>query len=156
MKLSLAPILASLLCIAPSGCVFVRVTGDLDGLLDDEDDESGFQDLSHALEGCISDPDYDLDLVINPWRTEAEWTVRYASAGSDGPAAFHKAREAVLARIEREGGRVTEQHADGPHAWSCSFRVEDDPGEASVRLVENAREDEERPHQLEVVWEKSD
>jgi hypothetical protein len=61
----------------------------------------------------------------------------------------------VLARIEREGGTVTEQHDDGPHAWSCSFRLDDDPGEASVRLVENADEDDERPHQLEVVWEES-
>jgi hypothetical protein len=153
MKPSLSLILASLVSLGSSGCVFVRVTGDLERL--DEDDESGFQDLSRALEGCLSNPDYDLDLVISPWRTEAEWTVRYASAGSDGHAAFHKAREAVLARIERKGGRVTDQHDDGPHAWSCSFRLDDDPGEASVRLMENADEGDERPHKLEVVWEKS-
>jgi len=156
MKSLLSWILGSLLCLAAPGCVFVRVTGGLDHVLDDEDDESGFRDLSQALEGCLSDPDYDLQLVLNPWRTEAEWTVRFATAGSDGYAAFHKAREAVLARIEREGGAVTEQHDDGPHAWSCAFRVDGDPGEASVRLVENAGEDEERPHQLEVVWEESD
>jgi hypothetical protein len=155
MKPFLSLILASLVSLASSGCVFVHVRGDVEELFDDEDDESGFQELSRALEGCLSDPDYDLEMVINPWHTEAEWTVRYASAGSDGHAAFHKAREAVLARIEREGGTVTEQHDDGPHAWSCSFRLDDDPGEASVRLVENADEDDERPHQLEVVWEES-
>ena len=157
MKHALSLVLASLAALASSGCIFVRVTGDLDeGLFDDEDDESGYRELSQALADCLSDPDYDLELVINPWRTEAEWTVRYASAGSDGHAAFHKAREVVLARIEREGGTVTEQHDDGPNAWSCAFRVDDDPGEASVRLVENADEDDERPHQLEVAWEESD
>jgi hypothetical protein len=156
MKLAPSLILASLFSLASSGCVFVRVTGDLDAL-DGEDDESGFHELSQALEGCLSDPDYDLSLVINPWHTEAEWTVRYASPGSDGHAAFHKAREVVLARIEREGGTVTEQREDGPHAWSCSFRKDDDdPGEASVRLVENADEDDERPHKLKVVWEETD
>jgi hypothetical protein len=148
-------VLGTLLLLASPSCVFVHVSGDLERFLD-EDDESGFRELSQALGDCLADPDYDLDLVINPWRTEAEWTVRYASAGSDGHAAFHKAREAVLARIEREGGTVTEQRDDGPHAWSCEFRVDDDPGEASVRLVENADEDEERPHQLEVVWEETD
>ena len=156
MKHSLSLALASLLSLATSGCVFVRVTGDFDEVFGDGDDESGFCELSRALEGCLSDPEYDLDLVANPWRTEAEWTVRYASAGSDGHAAFHKAREAVLARIEREGGAVTEERDEGPHAWSCVFRVDGDPGEASVRLVENADQDEERPHRLEVVWEESD
>ena len=156
MKYSLALALASLLSLATSGCVFVRVTGDLDEILDDGGDESGFRELSRAMEGCLSDPEYDLDLVANPWRTEAEWTVHYASAGSDGHAAFRKAREAVLARIEREGGAVTEQRDEGPHAWSCTFRLDDEPGEASVRLVENADEGEARPHRLEVVWEETD
>ena len=82
--------------------------------------------------------------------------MHYASAGSDGHAAFHRAREAVLRRIEREGGTLTEQHDDGPHEWSCSFRLDDEPGKASVRLVENADEGEARPHRLEVFWEESD
>jgi hypothetical protein len=156
MKHSLSLALASLLSLATCGCAFVRVTGDFDEVFGDGDDESGFRELSRALEGCLADPEYDLDLVANPWRKEAEWTVRYASAGSDGHAAFHKAREAVLARIEREGGAVTEERDEGPHAWSCVFRVDGDPGEASVRLAENADQDEERPHRLEVVWEESD
>jgi len=156
MKRSLSLALASLLSLATSGCVFVRVTGGLDELLDDGDDRSGFHELSEALADCLSDPEYALDLVANPWRTEAEWTVHYKSAGSDGHAAFRKAREAVLARIEREGGVVTEQHDEGPHAWSCAFEVDDEPGEASVRLVENADEGEERPHRLEVAWEETD
>lgn len=155
MKNSPSLVLTFLLSLATSGCVFVRVTGDLDEVFGDGDDESGFHELSHSLEGCLSDPDYDLDLVANPWRTEAEWTVRFASAGSDGPAAFHKAREAVLARIARERGTVAEQRDEGVHAWSCVFRKGGDPGEASVRLVENA-DDDERPHRLEIVWEESD
>jgi hypothetical protein len=155
MKTYPAWILGTFLCVT-SGCVFVRVTGDLEHVFGDEDDESGFRELSQALDGCLADPDYDLDLVINPWRTEAEWTVRYASAGSDGHAAFRRAKDAVLARIAREGGTVTEQHEEGPHAWSCEFRVDGDPGEASVRLEENADVDDERPHRLAVVWEESD
>jgi hypothetical protein len=82
--------------------------------------------------------------------------VRYRNDGSDGHTAFRRAKQAVLARIERQGGTITEQHEDGPHAWSCSFRVDGEPGEASVRLAENASEDEERPHQLEVSWEEAD
>lgn len=156
MKNPLALALACLLALATSGCVFVHVRGDFDEFLGDGDDESGFLELSHALEGCLADPHYDLALVASPWRTEAEWTVRFAGAGSDGHAAFHKAREAVLARIQREGGAVTEQRDEGAHAWSCVFRMDGDPGEASVRLVENADEGEERPHRLEVVWEESD
>jgi len=157
MKHSLAVVLASLLSVASSGCVFVRVHGDLeDRIFDDGDDESGFQDLSGALEGCLADPDYDLELVATPWHAEADWTVRYAREGSNGPAAFHRVREAVLARIAREGGTVTEEREDGPHAWSCDFRVDGDDGEASVRLVENANEDEDRPHQIELVWEEPD
>lgn len=155
MKSPLPWVLGTLLFLVSPSCVFVRVTGDLEELFEDGDHESGFRELSQALAGCLADPDYDLDLVVSPWHTEAEWTVRYASAGSDGHAAFHKAREAVLARIEREGGHVTEQRDDGPHAWSCTFQMDEDPGEASVRLVENADEDDERPHQLEVVWEES-
>lgn len=158
MKNSLSRALIALVVLLLSaGCIYVRVKGDLDnGFWDDADDETGFHELSHALEGCLADPEYDLDIEANLWGTEADWTVRYASAGSDGHAAFCKAKEVVLARIEREGGTLTEQRDDGPHAWSCAFRLDGEPGEASVRLAENAREDDERPHQLEVSWEESD
>lgn len=158
MKNSLSWLFTGFLLACSTGCIYVRVTGDLDEEFwgDGDGDTSGFQDLSQAVEGCLADPEYDLDLEASPWHTEAEWTVRYASAGSDGHAAFRKAKEAVLARIEREGGTLTEQHADGPHAWSCSFELDGEPGEAAVRLVENADEDDERPHQLEVSWEESD
>jgi hypothetical protein len=157
MKRLLSSILAALLAYTAPGCIYVRVTGDLDEeLWDDGEDTTGFQELSTALEGCLADPQYDLDLSASPWRSEAEWTVRYASAGSDGHAAFRKAREAVLQRIEREGGRVTEEHEDGPHDWTCSFRIDGEPGEASVRLVENAHSGDEHPHQLEVSWEEAD
>jgi hypothetical protein len=157
MKKSLSWLLAGFLLLGCPGCIYVRVTGDLDEeFWGDEDDQMGFHELDAALEGCLADPAYDLDLETNPWHTEAVWTVRYAGAGSDGPAAFHKAKEAVLKRIEREGGQLTEQRDDGPHAWSCSFRIDDEPGEASVELLENAGEDDERPHQLEVSWEESD
>jgi hypothetical protein len=157
MKPPLSCLLATLLLLSSPGCIFVHVTGEPGDFLDDDDeDEAGFRELSAALEGCLTDPDYDLDLVVSPWRTEATWTVRYCSEGSDGHAAFHRAREAVLARIEREGGRVTGQQEDGPMAWSCSFRKDGDPGEASVRLVENEDEDDERPNLLEVDWEETD
>ncbi len=158
MKNSLSWLLAGWLLLGSSGCIYVRVTGDLgEELWDDEgEDEAGFHDLRAAVEGCLVDPAFDLDMEANPWRCEAEWTVRYVADGSDGHAAFRRTREAVLARIEREGGTVTGQQDDGAHAWSCTFRLDDEPGEASVRLVEDAGEDDERPHQLEVVWEQSD
>jgi hypothetical protein len=156
MKISLSPLLAGLLCLASTGCIYVRATGDLDELWDDDDDKTGFHELHHALDDCLTDPEYDLDLEASPWHTEADWTVRYRSDGSDGHTAFRRAKQAVLARIEREGGTITEQHEEGPHAWSCSFRVDGEPGEAAVRLAENASDDEERPHQLEVSWEESD
>jgi len=157
MKNTLSWLLASFLVLSTPGCIYVRVTGDLDEDFwgNDDEDMTGFQELSAAVDGCLVDPAYDLDLEASPWRQEASWTVRYASEGSDGPAAFHKAKEAVLKRIEREGGTLTEQHDDGPHAWSCSFRIDDEPGEASVALVEGVRDDA-RPNQLEVTWEETD
>jgi hypothetical protein len=157
MKNTLSWLLASFLALSAPGCIFVHVTGDLDEeFWGDDEDMTGFHELSAAVDGCLVDPAYDLDLDASLWRKEAAWTVRYASEGSDGPGAFHKAKEAVLKRIEREGGTLTEQHDDGPHVWSCSFRIDDEPGEASVALVEGAREDDARPHQLEVTWEQSD
>lgn len=157
MKTTASWLLSGLLLLGTPGCIYVRVTGDLDeDFWGEGGDESGFQELSQAVEGCLVDPEYDLDLEASPWHTEAEWTVRYASEGSDGHQAFRKAREAVLGRIEREGGSVTAQRDEGLHAWSCSFRLDGEPGEASVRLVENAHEGEARPHQLEVRWEADD
>ena len=157
MKTSSSWLLAGLLLLGTPGCIYVRVKGDLhDDFLDDEDDdESGFHELDAAVEGCLADPQYDLDLNASPWHTDAKWTVRYASAGSDAHAAFRKAREAVLARIERKGGTLTEQHDDGPHVWGCSFRMDGEPGKASVQIVEKANESE-RPDQLVVAWEESD
>lgn len=156
MKNAFSWLLAGLLLAASTGCIYVRVKGDLDEAWDDGDDDSGFHELSQAVDGCLVDPAYDLNLQASPWHTEAEWTVRYASAGSDGHAAFRKAREAVLARIEREGGTLTGEHRDGAHDWRCSFELDGEPGKASVRLVENASNDDERPHRLEVSWEESD
>src|SRR5687768_9579724 len=114
MKLLPVALLAALL-LGP-GCVYVRVTGDLDEEFwdGDEGDTAGFDELHAALDGCLVDPHYDLDLVASPWKTEAEWTVRYTEAGSDGHAGFHAAREAVLARIAREGGRVVRERDAGP------------------------------------------
>src|SRR5262245_48349397 len=158
MKTFLSCLFSGLLLLGSSGCIYVRVTGDLDeGFWDDgEDDRTAFHDLSQAVEGCLADPAYDLDLSASPWHMAAEWTVRYASAGSDGHAAFCKVKEALLARIEREGGTVTSQREDGPHDWSCSFRLEDESGSAAVHLVENAGKDAARPHQLEVAWKEPD
>lgn len=153
-------LLTGVLLLATPGCIFVRVTGDLDeefwGDGDEDDDVVGCRELEAALDGCLADPKYELHLGVTPWRTEAEWTVHFASNGSDGHAAYHKVREAVLGRIAREGGVVTEQEEAGPSDWSCRFRLDGEPGEASVRLVESTGGDEERPHRLEVVWEETD
>lgn len=159
MKKLLPWVVVSLLPLLATSCIIVKAD-DLHGepFGEDGDDETGFYELSAALEDCLVDPQYDLDLVVNPWSKEAEWTVRYVEEGSDEHAAFRRARAVVLARIEREGGSVTEQHGEGPHAWACSFRIGGEPCEAAVRLVENDDEDEdgERPHRLEIVWEESD
>lgn len=152
MKSALPWFLAAALLVTP-GCIVVLVRGDLDEEL--LGDDEGFQELRQALEGCLVDPEYDLDLSASPWHSEAEWTVRYAGTDAEGHTAFAKAKEAVLQRIEREGGVLTEQ-SEGPHEWSCTFEMDGEACEASVRLVENASEDPERPHQLEVVWEEDD
>lgn len=154
MKTSLATwALLALLVPASSGCIFVHVSGDLhDEFIDGED---GFPELRPELEACLKEPVYELDIDGSLWRTEASWTVAFAE-GSDGGTAFHKAREAVLARIAREGGRVVSEEAAGPHSWSCKFRKNDEPGEASVELSENSNPGSHRPHELEVTWEESD
>ena len=158
MKNSFSGILVGLLALGSSGCVFVHVKGDLhDGFWDDGDgdDDGGFRELSAAVGDDLSDPQYDLSLGASPWHTDAEWTVRFADEGSNGHAAFVHAKEAVLQRISRKGGHVTEEHEDGPHVWTCGFHLDGDAGKASVRLVENARKGD-RPNQLEVTWKKSD
>ena len=160
MKSTLPWLLAAPLFLLAPGCIFVHVRGDLDELWDDledeDDDAHDFRELKEALEGCLIDPAYDFDLTASPWHAEVEWTVRYAGTGAEGHAAFARAKEAVLRRIQREGAVVTAEANEGPHAWSCEFERDGDDGEASVRLVENANEEGERPHQLEVVWEEDD
>ena len=85
-------LLSGLQLLGSIGCIYVRATGDLDGIFsgDEHDDTTGFHDLSRALEGCLADPAYDLDIVASPWRQEAEWTIRYRTEGSDGHAAFRR------------------------------------------------------------------
>lgn len=153
MKPSGSWLLTALLALTP-GCIIVHVRGDLDGELFGDDDGREFQELVQSLEGQLEDAEYDLDVSASPFHAEAEWTVRYAGTG--GHAAFVQAREAVLRRIQREGGVVTRETSQGPHAWSCVFEVEGEKGEASVRLREDAEAGERRPHELRVVWEEPD
>ena len=145
--------LAGLLSATSSGCIFVHVSGDLHDEFMDSDE--GFPELMPELEACLKEPVYELDIDGSLWHQEASWTIAFAE-GSDGGTAFHKAREAVLARIAREGGHVVSEETEGPHAWSCTFRIDDEPGEASVELCENSNPGSHRPHELEVTWEESD
>jgi hypothetical protein len=148
--------LAASLLLAPA-CIIVHVRGDLDEeLLGDDDGAVEFAELEQALDGCLVDPEYDLDIAASPWHTEAEWTVRFAGSAEVGHAAFARTREAVLRRIERQGGTLTAEDNQGPHLWTCTFELDGEEGEASVRLVENAREHSGRPHQLKVAWEEDD
>ena len=153
MKPSLAWLLTALLALTP-GCIIVHVRGDLDGDLFEEGEGREFHELVRNLEGQLDDAEYDLDVSASPFHAEAEWTVRYAGAG--GHTAFVQAREAVLRRIQREGGVVTRETSQGPHSWTCAFEVEGEEGEASVRLREDAEAGEQRPHELRVVWEDPD
>jgi hypothetical protein len=145
--------LAGLVSVTSSSCIFVHVRGDLHDEFIDGDE--GFPGLRSELEASLVEPVYELDIDGNLWRTEASWSIAFAE-GSDGGSAFHKTREAVLARVAREGGRVVAESNDGPHAWSCEFRIDDEPGEASVELIENSNPGSHRPHELEVTWEESD
>ncbi|HEX6884630.1 MAG TPA: hypothetical protein VF530_14745 [Planctomycetota bacterium] len=154
MKPSLAWLLTALLALTP-GCIIVHVRGDLDGeFFGDDGDAREFQELVQSLEGQLEDAEYDLDVSASPFHAEAEWTVRYA--GSGGHTAFVQAREAVLRRIQRDGGSVIRETSQGPHAWTCAFEVEGEEGEASVRLREEAKSGKRRPHELRVVWEEPD
>jgi hypothetical protein len=156
MKHPLARLLLGLALLASPACIYVHVTSDLDEeILGDIGEDAGFPELKASLGSCVANPHYDVDLTRSPWRRSATWTVRFEEAGSDPHAAFRKAREAVLARIQREGGTVTRQEDEGPHAWSCAFRISDEPGEASVRLEEEGDEGESSPELL-VRWKRSD
>jgi len=152
MKTSLATMaLAGFLSASSSSCVFVHVRGDLHHEF--MDGEEGFPGLMGELEACLVDPGYELDLDGSVWGMEATWTIAFAE-GSDGAKAFHAAREAVEARITREGGKIFEQKETGPHAWECEFEGDDGKGEAAVKLVLGAEPGAKRPHQLEVSWEE--
>lgn len=160
MKNPLSWLLAGFLFLGSPACIYVRVTGDSmdeefwgdDGFFGDWSDEEGSGGLNEALRECLDDPEVDLDVEANPWRTRAEWTVSFAGPSSDGHAAFHRAKEAVLERIRHEEGVLGEQRDEGPHAWSCSFRIDGEPGEAAVRLQEDRNPGSERPHELRVSW----
>jgi len=156
MKNSLCWVLAGILAAGSTGCIYVHVKGDLEELWDDEDDDGGFAELSQAVGESLVDPQYDFDLQAGFWGTDAEWTIRYAGEASDGQPAFHRIKEAVLNRIQRKGGHVRDEQLEGPHAWSCEFRVDGDRYDASVRMVEKPGEDSERPHRIEVRWEEPD
>lgn len=143
--------LAGLLSASSSSCIFVHVRGDLHHEFMDGDE--GFPGLMGELGTCLVDSVYELDLDGSVWGMEASWTIAFAE-GSDGAQAFHVAREAVLARIARQGGEVLKQKDTGPHAWECEFEGDDGKGEASVELVLGAEPGAKRPHQLEVSWEE--
>jgi len=150
MKNSISCVLAGLLAFASASCIYVRVKGDLEEL----DSDGDFAMLSRELESSICDPAYDLDIDANLWRTKAQWTIRFADEGSDPERAFRQARQAVLRRIDREGGDVTDETSESAVAWSCSFELHNEPGEASVRLFDD-RSDEERPQRLQIRWKES-
>ena len=150
-KLSLA-IAVALLLGSPS-CIYVNVTGDFEELIRELDEDDEFPDLVDELEECLHDPEFDLDVHANLWKTEAEWTVRYSEEGSDDHTAFRRAKQSILARVERKGGALTREVESGPHAWECAFDLNDSDGEASVRLVEGARGADRGS--LEIVWKES-
>ncbi len=145
----LSACLAGALVLSLSGCVYVRFRGDLahSGLLDDDP-----LFPASELDPFLTEAGYDLDLSANLWRTKARWTVQFA--GPEPDRAFQLAREAVLRRVAREEGRVTSSHDEGAAAWRCTFELDGDPGEASVRLLEDCS-DRVRPHQLEIFWRES-
>lgn len=142
--------LAGILALGLTSCIYVRVRGDISEEMFDDDE--GFFRLTHDLEEDLVDPAYDLDLDANIWTTEAVWTVKYASGDTDQ--AFGSAKEAVLRRITDEGGEVTSSSEPAPHHWTCDFRIDGEPGEASVRRLEDER-DSMRPHRIEIRWKES-
>ena len=111
IKTFLSWTLSGLCLLASSGCIFVRVTGDLDdqGWGDGDDDEVGFHGLRTAVDGLLVDPEFDLKVTATPWKSEARWTVAYVESGSDPAAAFLRVQEAVRQRVQEEGGHITEE-----------------------------------------------
>ena len=153
MKTSLHWGLAALLSLPLSGCIYVHATGDMDELWDDDDQDFG--GLRSQLDSCLVDPSYDLSISGTLWRQQTAWTIAFVEAGSDPATAFRHAQEAVRHRVHREGGHITEESSEGPDAWECSFRIDDEPGEASVALGDD-HEDACRTRHLAVRWEESD
>ena len=143
--------LAGILALGLTGCIYVRVKGDISEELLHEDDDGLFH-LTHDLGDELVDPAYDLDFDANLWTSEAVWTVKYADGDTDQ--AFGSAKDAVLRRIERQGGEVTSSSEPGPYHWKCDFRIDGEPGEASVRRLED-EQDSTRPHRLEIRWKES-
>ncbi len=143
-------ILVLLLATSLPSCFFIRVRGDLDEFAEHsgENDELLFLPNHLALAGAK----YDLDLDATTWKTEAVWTVAYA--GADTEDVFARAQEAVLHRISREGGSVTSTESF-PGEWKCEFELDGEPGEASVRVLDE-QPDSARPHRLEIRWEEED
>ena len=151
MNRKLTAALAGTLVLGFASCIYVRVKGDLpEEMFDDEDD--GLFHLTHELGDDLVDAEYDLDLDANIWTTEAVWTVRYAEGDADQ--AFRSAKDAVLRRIAQKGGEVTSSGDPEPRHWTCDFRIDGEPGEASVRQLEDER-DSSRPHRIEIRWKES-
>lgn len=153
MKKSLHWALVALSALVAPGCIYVHATGDMDELWDEDE---GFGDLRSDLAGCLVDPCYDLSVNGTLWRQETEWTVSFVEAGSDPAAAFRRAQEAIRHRVHHEGGQITEESSKGTDVWECSFRIDGDPGEASVELTDASGDDACHPRQLEIRWESSD
>ena len=152
MNRKLFALLAGALAVCLSSCIYVRVKGNLSesGLFDGDDDD--LARLTCDLEDSLGDSSYDLDVYANLWRTDAVWTVRYAEGNADK--AFQSAKEAVLRRIDKEGGHVTTSRENGPQDWTCAFELDDEPGEASVRILAD-EVGSEQPQRLEIRWKES-
>jgi len=150
MKYSPSWALAPLLLLVLPSCIYVRVKGDLDEVLEDDD----LARLSRELESCLSEASYELDAQASLWGAEAEWTVSFAEAGSDPAAAFQHAKEAVLHHIHEERGHVVDETGTEGTAWSCSFHLDGEPGKASIALVDDDA-DALRPRQLVIRWRQS-
>ncbi|MSR61845.1 MAG: hypothetical protein EXS08_05315 [Planctomycetes bacterium] len=164
--------LSGLCLLASSGCIYVRVSGDLDdhNWGDGSDDEVGFHGLRTAVEGLLVDPDFDLKVTATPWKSEARWTVAYVETGSDPEAAFLRVQEAVRQRVQDGGGHLTgetkretaasftdagtaraAQHLE----WSCDFHLDGEPGSASIEFEDRAG-DEHRSKELVLSWIEDD
>ena len=168
MNRKLAALLAGALAVCLSGCIYVRVKGNLSesGLVDDDED---FRDLTNKLDTYLQGSEYHLDISASLWSSRATWIVAFEEEGSDPEAAFRCAQEAVRQRVQREGGRITSESSpeqavsasegaatSSPRhtRWSCTFEIDDEPGEASVELGDH-RGDERRPQQLEIRWKEA-